>query len=503
MNVILAKYQTWLAVSIVAFFATIFFFISTFSAQAASLYLSPSNGTYKVGQTFTVGVYVTSTDMAVNAYSGSLFFPQNIVDVTGISKSGITSLWVSEPTYSNAEGYISFEGIVLNPGFTGSGGSIISVTFKTKASGTAPIKFTSSSVLANDGLGTNILSGVGNASFTVGTTGETPSPTPTPTPTPTPAPAPTGVPGAPVISSSSHPSSSAWYASKDINFSWPLASSVTGVNILANHDAGTDPGTTSDGVFSTYSYKSVDDGVWYMHVKFQNEKGWGPTSHFKFQVDSVAPEMFTVKSLDGKDVTVAEPKISFFSKDTLSGIREYVVKVNDVEVGRVSGADQTAISAFTLPAQTSGEKTITVEARDMAGNTTTAKTAITITLPLTAPAPVISPVLTEVPFERFPSLTFITVLAVLLLLLALLFAGVVLWRSSSSWRLPIMGYRRRTLLNRLISLRTYVARHFTEIERDILMASFTTIEKKTAKRVATNLHELQDSLTEEIDFLSD
>lgn len=136
-------------------------------AAAATLYLSPTSGNVTAGDIFTVSIYVTSTDQALNAYSGTLSYPSSIVEVTGLSPSGITEWWVQEPTYSNASGSVSFEGLIPNPGFTGSGGKILTLTFKAKSSGSAPIVFTESSVLANDGQGTNILTGVGNASFTI------------------------------------------------------------------------------------------------------------------------------------------------------------------------------------------------------------------------------------------------------------------------------------------------------------------------------------------------
>ncbi|MEK7471251.1 MAG: hypothetical protein AAB623_01215 [Patescibacteria group bacterium] len=58
------------------------------------------------------------------------------------------------------------EGVILN-GYTGSNGTIATLSFKARAAGNASIKFASSSVLANDGQGTNILKNIGQANFTI------------------------------------------------------------------------------------------------------------------------------------------------------------------------------------------------------------------------------------------------------------------------------------------------------------------------------------------------
>ena len=103
----------------------------------------------------------------MNAASGVVIFPSDKLDVLSVSKTGsIFNLFFQEPSFSNREGNILFEGIVLNPGFTGDG-KLLSATFRVKATGNADLSFFSGSVLANDGLGTNILSNLGRADLTL------------------------------------------------------------------------------------------------------------------------------------------------------------------------------------------------------------------------------------------------------------------------------------------------------------------------------------------------
>ena len=137
-------------------------------ANAASLGISPSTISRTVGSTFSTVIYLSSSDKAANAASGIVTFPKDKLEVVSISKSNsVINLWVQEPTFSNSQGDIHFEGIVLNPGYTGNNGTVLTVTFRTKSAGTANIKFLSGSVLANDGSGTNILVGLGSANASI------------------------------------------------------------------------------------------------------------------------------------------------------------------------------------------------------------------------------------------------------------------------------------------------------------------------------------------------
>ena len=139
---------------------SIFYILSPSSAFAATLSLSPSSLSLAQGETASVNVVVGSADQSMNAASGIVAFPNDKLEIVSVSKSGsIATLWVQEPSFSNALGTVSFEGVVLTPGFTGASGKIITITFRGKSEGTARFSFSSGSVLANDGQGTEIMAG--------------------------------------------------------------------------------------------------------------------------------------------------------------------------------------------------------------------------------------------------------------------------------------------------------------------------------------------------------
>jgi hypothetical protein len=136
------------------------------TASAATLRLGgPSSAS--VGGTFNVPVLLTTAaGESANAVSGTVTYPANLLTLVSISKAGsIITLWPSEPTQTTASA--DFEGVILNPGYSGSGGTVVTLTFQAKAVGTAAVAFTDASVLANDGNATPILTGTSPTSIAI------------------------------------------------------------------------------------------------------------------------------------------------------------------------------------------------------------------------------------------------------------------------------------------------------------------------------------------------
>jgi hypothetical protein len=144
--------------------------LAPYTAFAASLYFSPAAKTVSVGDNFTVSVDVSSADRAMNAASGDISFPSAKLRVLSVSNAdSAMNLWVQNPSFSNAAsgGDINFAGVVLNPGFTGAAGNVVIIRFQAVAAGSAELSFSTGSVLANDGNGTDILDSMGTADVTI------------------------------------------------------------------------------------------------------------------------------------------------------------------------------------------------------------------------------------------------------------------------------------------------------------------------------------------------
>ena len=139
-------------------------------ASAAGLYFSPSQGTFYKNENFSVSILVNSEE-AINAVQGVMSFPTEYFEVVSVKSNtnSIIDLWVRKPSFSNASphGNVQFEGVVLNPGFVGSSGRVMEVVFRVKNEGLAGLDFSDSAILANDGLGTNILTSNASANFSL------------------------------------------------------------------------------------------------------------------------------------------------------------------------------------------------------------------------------------------------------------------------------------------------------------------------------------------------
>lgn len=135
-------------------------------ANAANLSISPSSGTYEVGETITVRATVAG-DIPLNAVSGSVLFPPGAFSIQSVSKgSSILNFWVTEPSFSKGSGVVRFEGVALG-GFQGSIGTIVTVSLKALKAGSATVYFQNGQVLANDGQGTDITGSLSGAAFTI------------------------------------------------------------------------------------------------------------------------------------------------------------------------------------------------------------------------------------------------------------------------------------------------------------------------------------------------
>lgn len=348
---------------------TLLLFCLTTVTNAADLRFTPVSGSYKIGDVFSVSVLVSSSDKAVNAIQSNIIFPVDKLTLVSLAKvsQGI-GLWVQEPTFSNTNGTASFEGIILNPGYQGAGANLVTLTFRAKAEGNASLKFSQGAVLANDGLGTNVLTNLGTANFVIG---PTPALLTTPVPVAPTVPISASLPSAINVKSSTHPEPDSWYANSDPEFNWSLPKDVTAVRLLYDKYPSSQPSVFYNYRLAEKSLSDVKDGSYYFHAQARNSAGWGPVSHFRFQIDTAKPESFEFEEIPRSDNSETSLRFSLKASDNGSGIKEYEIKVGDDEsiiipaqVGD-EGSGETIYQADNMP---SGKHTIIARAIDFAGN---------------------------------------------------------------------------------------------------------------------------------------
>jgi len=337
--------------------ASLFFFSQY--AWAATLSLSPGTGVYTAGSTFTAHVNVNTNGASINAADGTLTFNPKEVSVVGISKGTIFNLWTAEPSYSNTSGTISFSG-GSPTGYRGNGGTVISVTFRAAAAGSPRISFSSGSVLAADGQGTNVLTTMNGGAYTITAAGVVPQPETIEYI------APANTPSAPIITSSTHPDSSKWYQVKDAVLSWNVPTGVTGVRTLLDGNSGSIPTKVYDSPISSISLPELVEGVSYFHIQFRNAEGWGRVAHYRLAVDTQKPSQFDISLAQDVDLSSPTQTLVFNVQDATSAVTRFLVQLDGAEPYEV--ITNTASSTHTLKPLEPGHHTVIVEAFDAAGN---------------------------------------------------------------------------------------------------------------------------------------
>ncbi len=140
-----------------------------YTNQAAVVLLTlPTKSSFNVGDEIDVFLQVNSLDQAINAVAGSITFPNDKLKIISSSKdNSIVNFWINEPSLNDSGDAIDFSGVMTSHSFAGQAGQILTVSFRVIAGGAAMIDIKNTQVLADDGLGTNILATIVPASLTL------------------------------------------------------------------------------------------------------------------------------------------------------------------------------------------------------------------------------------------------------------------------------------------------------------------------------------------------
>lgn len=386
MQVLLVHLKNKISITVPLLFVVILFFGFFGNAFAAQVEISPATGTYSNGQSFTATIQLNPQTKSVNAVEAKLSFDNTKLSVVSVSKTGsVFSLWTTEPTFSNTAGTIDFGGGTPTP--FSSRSSLITVTFRALAEDTAKVSVASASVLAADGLGTDVYTGSVNATYTIsGTTPTPPTPTtppettkPTTDTTPSDAAITFGEPPrAPEAGSTTYLDSEVWYATKQGVFKWELPFDVDTVALDIATSSDFKPVTIYDPPIKEYttSEEVLHDGIQYLTLQFKNQVGWGAILHRKIMIDSEPPRKFTIDVRAGNSPTEF-PTLTFEAQDVTSGIAKYEMSIAKGEAIEVT--PDMARLGYLLKNLENGTYTVNVTAYDLAGNKREASVAVMIT----------------------------------------------------------------------------------------------------------------------------
>ncbi len=394
----LAYRITAITIAVIAAALFVVFALALFvpTAHAAETLVSPATGTYTKGQTFTATMRVNPQGKSVNAVEATLTFDTSKLQVVSVSKTGsVFSLWTTEPTFSNTQGTIQFGGGSPTP-FTAQSTRGV-VTFRANGEGDAAVDWKSASVLAADGLGTDVFSGSVKGTYTIGAGTATPPPE---TPEPTDEPVEEldtepeesndttiafgDPPRAPEVGSKTFLDPDTWYATTTGLFTWDLPFDVSDLFMEIATSATNTPTKRVDPPVAEIllTDKELKDGVQYLSIQFKNQVGMGAITNRKIMVDVTPPMPFTINVRAGNS-TSSFPTLHFEAKDPTSGIDYYELTIADREPVTVTPDE--ARLGFLLSQLEDGTYTVRVKAYDKAGNVIESSTPLLITAGWTKP----------------------------------------------------------------------------------------------------------------------
>ncbi|MEW5805369.1 MAG: cohesin domain-containing protein [Patescibacteria group bacterium] len=311
----------------------------------STLKLEPDSGIFNKDYEHEIKILASSGGETVNAFEINLDFDPEIINLKEIKteNSICTDQLFLEKTIDNQKGKIRISCIIPNPGFNQNQGELASLVIKPIKQGTYELKITEESrVLANDGLGTDVLRASQSGSYRIVDSGEK-------------------IPEI-LVFSDTHPNNSLWYRSREIHLSW--------IEPNKNYRSfawtfNREPDYVPDKNFWAEK-KSVNaivfnDGIYYFHIAGIKNNQLGPVSHYQVKIDSTPPEPIKINTSE-KTIKLGELlRVEFETKDTASGIESYYVKINN-------NAFFPARSPLFVILDKLGNNTIAVRAFDRANN---------------------------------------------------------------------------------------------------------------------------------------
>ena len=300
------------------------------TAQAAGLFLSPPSGVYEVDDVFSVRVMLDPGEFSVNAAEGEIVIPDGVTVEQISTDRSVFTIWTEQPSFDGSDRRIFFSGGRTAP-VSGNSQELFTLRLRSLETGVRQVRLASGAVMAADGAGTNVISTLASGTYTFVVPPEERDPEPEYV-------APAGAPPEPRITSSTHPDEDMWYQADTVRFSWDLPEDVYEVRAELNQRSAAVPQEIREGALRSMTFEDVVDGVWYFHLQVRNSAGWSELSSRRVQVDSTAPDRFTIVEYDRDDRTDPVITLALDAHDAVSGIDRFSFFIDGVYDEAFSGS---------------------------------------------------------------------------------------------------------------------------------------------------------------------
>jgi hypothetical protein len=360
---------------------TIFMFSFLFSltANAATIELNLEKAIVSASSSPDIAVLVTinSEGQDINTAQSVITFPANLLEATKIDISdSVFTFWLEQPSFDNAKGEIRFVGGSTS-GFTGPGLRVMRVEFKVKGSGTGRLSITDGAITASDGTGSNVYNTAKGLDINIPTTAEFQA-----VKIERAAQEATlakQLPAQMGLSIPFYPDQTKWNNhAASFKATWNISPDTLQAGLALDKNPNTIPDASADALVGSKIFPALADGVWYLHLRYKNNIGWGSTLHYRIALDTTPPSAFKIISDSGFQTNNPKPVISYASSDLVSGINNYIIRLD----GAV--ATTTNKTSYTFSPLLPGTHQLVVVAVDKAGNSTSETVKLEI-LPITSP----------------------------------------------------------------------------------------------------------------------
>lgn len=279
-----------------------------FAIYNSTLRFNPEFGVYNKRYAQDIQIVISPGGEAINAVQAVVKYDPSLIKVTDIlfTNSFCDPGMVIEREIDNINGQVKIQCGLPNPGYSKPDGVVADLLVQPIKDGIFNLSFDpqNSRVLANDGLGTDVLRTATNGAYRV------------------------AINNAPVfIFSPTHPNNSRWYNQKEIRFNWQRY-----FGYQYSYFFGTSLADQTKATFTLWDNQTIsvrDDGKYYFSLTGIKGKTIA-TDVFSVQIDSTPPEVPRILASQTEILEGQVVRFKFASKDNLSGLQKnYYVKFDN------------------------------------------------------------------------------------------------------------------------------------------------------------------------------
>ncbi len=301
------------------------------------LRISPESGVFSSKYSRAFSVFLDTGGEAVNAVATSITYDPSMLTIESLDTENSVCEHFVRNAVDPGSGTITVDCIIPNPGFSGATGLIGVIHVHARQTGTMSLHFgDGTQVLANDGLGTNVLRTTTDASIQFQD-------------------ASLGKPGSLAVYSPSHPDPARWYSRSTVSLVWLPASPIT-IDVVDSSAAGFH--RTFTNISPPFSFVTPRDGAY----TFILNAASGTAATYIARVDTGTSLAVRVEASDTTVSPGSVVRLRISGSNDVSGLqRTYYLKVDDDLFYPVGSEAYVPISA-------GGVHMLTVRAFDNAGN---------------------------------------------------------------------------------------------------------------------------------------